>query len=642
MSENNDARPTGEVSHREIVAVDLFCGAGGFSEGIHQACQELGYDLREAAVNHWQQAIETHEANHPDADQYHSKVEQLHPPEVIETLTGDDQPDVDLLVGGPECTHFSRARGGKPVSEQKRMSPWHILDWLEKLNVESFVIENVPEIQDWGPVDEDGQPVRDGSIFDAWVNALNQLGYAVDWTQLVAADYGDPTTRERFFIVGQQSGSATFPDPTHSDSDDSLPDYRTAADIIDWSDLGDSIWTRDLRSKRIHSPPKDSTMQRIAEGVRRHCDDRLEPFADVLDTLGRDEIRDLRENRVVDAGDAELLAEVTDKPFLVRTPACGSDVEPWVMKHKKNSPSQSVETPLHTVHANGNHFALGTSETVLLRQQDGAHPTSVGNRPVPTIATKGAHAIATVSESLVMPKNGIQGGLHSNDLYKPSERPFHTATTDPRAKLVSPSLVRYSHGGAALDPTDPMPTIATEKGGVFALSNPYLCPLQNPFDGQRPRTRSVNRPLMTVLASKSPAAVTTPLVRPFIDDYQGPAKSVDEPLNTVETKDRFALCVPELWPWGLDINYRMLQPRELKQAQGFPADYEIAGTKTDRTEQIGNAVPVNMAKALCKHVMTGNDPSLATFGGGLPDEGTGSVPDYDDVAAKAGGEPADD
>jgi DNA (cytosine-5)-methyltransferase 1 len=362
----------------------------------------------------------------------------------------------------------------------------------------------------------------------------------------------------------------------------------------------------------------------------------------VLATLGRDEIRHLRQNRVVDAAEAQLLAETTDKPFLVRTTTTESVVEPWVMKHKKNSPSQSVETPLHTVHANGNHFALGSSETVLLRQQDGAHPTSVDNRSVPTIATKGAHAIATVSESLVMPKNGLQGGLHSNDLYKPSDRPFHTATTDPRAKLVSPSLVRYSHGGAALNPTDPMPTIATEKGGVFALSNPYLCPLYSSRQLQEPRTRDVNRPLMTVPSSKSPAAVTTPLIRPFIDDYEGPAKPIDTPLNTVETKDRFALCVPELWPWGLDISYRMLQPYELKQAQGFPRDYEIVGTKTDRTEQIGNAVPVNLAKALCKHVLTATDPSLATFGGGLPDEGSGSIPDYDDVAATSGGEPADD
>jgi len=522
-----------------ITAVDLFCGAGGFSEGLQQACDDLGYDLREAAVNHWDQAVKTHEANHPDAHQYHSKVEQLHPPEVIQKLADGDDVDVDLLVGGPECTHFSRARGGKPVNEQKRMSPWHILDWLEKLDVDAFVIENVPEIQQWGPV-EDGQPVRDGSVFDAWVNALNQLGYAVDWTQLVAADYGDPTTRERFFIIGRQAGSVTFPAPTHSDERADLPDYRTAAEIIDWSDLGGSIWTRDLDDGR-KTPPKNSTMQRIAEGLRRHCGDAVAPFADVLESLGKDDIYHLRDQRVVPRRYAAQVADAVDDPFLVPVPDDAT-----------------------------------TSTTHLLRQQDGAHPIDVRDAPVPTIATRGGHAIATTETlSLVMPENGGARGL--------------------RATHGTPSLVRYSHGGAALDVTDPMPTIATEKGGVFALS--------------------------------------APIVRPFIDDYEGPPKSLDQPLGTITSRDRFALCVPELWPWGLDVRYRMLQPSELKQAQGFPADYEIVGTKTDRTEQIGNAVPVNLAKSLCKHVLTAEDPSLATFGGGLPDEPDGEIPSYDEVVS---------
>ncbi|MDS0280040.1 DNA cytosine methyltransferase [Halomicroarcula sp. S1AR25-4] len=510
-----------------IVAVDLFCGAGGFSEGLRQACEDLGYDLRHAAVNHWDRAVETHERNHPDAHQYQSKVEQLHPPDVVQRLTDEDSVDVDLLVGGPSCTHFSRARGGKPVNEQLRMSPWHVLHWLELLDVDAFIIENVPEIADWGPVDDDGQPVRDGSIFEAWVNSLNALGYAVDWTQLVAADYGDPTSRERFFIVGRQHGSVSFPEPTHSDEDPDLPDYRTAADIIDWSDPGQSIWTRDLTQKRVHSPPKDSTMQRIAEGIRRHCDDALAPFADVLDTLGRDEIRDLRENRAVPAAYAATAAAALDEPFLV------------------SMLDQSATT--------------AQCESVLLKQQDWGHPWSINDRPVPTIATRGGHALVT--PSLIEPKNGRHRGIHSNPLYRPDDRPFHTVTTDPRAKLVSPT------------------------------------------------------------------------VRPFVDDYEGPPKAPTQPLGTITSRDRFALCVPELWPWGLDIKYRMLQPRELQQAQGFPESYDIAGTKADRTKQIGNAVPVNLATALCKHVLTAEDPSLATYGGGITADDEADIPDYSEVAS---------
>lgn len=619
----------------EIIAVDLFCGAGGFSEGLRQACEDLGYDLRHAAINHDEDAIASHELNHPDAHQYHSKVEQLHPPNVIDDLVEDDVTDVhaddvsvDLLVAGPECTHFSNARGGKPVSEQKRMSPWYVLDYVEKLDVDAFLIENVGEIQSWGPV-EDGQPTRDGSVFKAWINVLNELGYSVEWTTLNAADYGDPTSRERFFLVGRQGGKATFPTPTHSDDDDDLPDRRTAAEIIDWSDLGESIWTRDLTEPRVHTPPKDSTMERIAEGIRRHCDDRLEPFADALEQLGRPEIRTLREERVVDAEYADIVAKTLDEPFLVRVPAerfvpatpqvlgqhsnsVARDVserpaqtvakrgnihlstaETCLVKYYGTSPPQSIDAPLDTVTANGHKYAVSTTESVLLRQQDGGAPWAVRDRPMPTIPTKGAHAIAT--PSLIEPKNGQYRGLHSNPLYRPENQPIHTVTADPRAKLVSPSLLRWSHGGAALSFDDPMPTIATERGGVYSLS--------------------------------------APVVQPFLDNCQGPAQSLTRPLKTQPASDRYALCVPELWPWGLDVKYRMLQPRELKQAQGFPPDYDLVGNKESRTTQIGNAVPVNLAKTLCEHVLTAEDPSLASFGGGIERDANVEIPDYEEVAS---------
>jgi len=139
--------------------------------------------------------------------------------------------------------------------------------------------------------------------------------------------------------------------------------------------------------------------------------------------------------------------------------------------------------------------------------------------------------------------------------------------------------------------------------------------------------------MMTVPASKTPAALTTPVVGAFIDDYEGPAASPERPLGTITSRDRFALCIPDLWPWGLDIKYRMLQPQELKQAQGFPADYEIVGTKADQTSQIGNAVPVGLAKSLCKHVLTDEDPSLASYGGGITSDGTETIPDYEEVVS---------
>jgi DNA (cytosine-5)-methyltransferase 1 len=135
---------------------------------------------------------------------------------------------------------------------------------------------------------------------------------------------------------------------------------------------------------------------------------------------------------------------------------------------------------------------------------------------------------------------------------------------------------------------------------------------------------------MTVPASKgAPAGIAMP----FIDDFQGPPKPIDSPLNTQHANDRFALCIPEEWPWGLDVRYRMLQPDELKQAQGFPEDYHITGSsKKTRTAQIGNAVPVNLARSLARHLLADETPSLTNFGGGIMPDPEIEVPAYEEVA----------
>jgi DNA (cytosine-5)-methyltransferase 1 len=658
----------------EIVAIDLFCGAGGFSEGLRQACDDLDLDLRSIAINHWDRAVETHERNHDYAEQYHSKIQQFEPPNVVADLHDadptDHDPKVDILVAGPECTHFSKARGGRPVKEQKRASCYDVLEWLDKLNVQQFVIENVEEIVDWGPTDEDNRPTRDGSVFDAWVGFMNALGYAVNWTVLNAADYGVPQSRDRFFIVGTKTGGATFPAPTHAETPAPGSDrdpWLTAADIIDWSNLGTSVWTRDLTEDLIHTPLKQKTMKRIAEGLRRHCADWVTPYADAVASIGRDEVRHLREERVVALKDAPAAAAALDDPFLVPRPSTPLTGHPYLTKYKNTSPPKPVDDPLDTVQADGNHYALTlpepfvfgqqsnaiarrpaarpaptvatrgnihfcTAETMLLRQGKGAHPIDVTERGVPTIPTKGAHSIATATaDPLVMPRDGVYGGPYSNGLYGPADRPMHVVTArNHDGHLLTPSLVRYSHGGATLDVDDPMPTVATERGGVFAMAAPYLTPMYNGRGGQRPRTRSLERPLMTVVASKpSPAG----LASPFLVDYHGQsvARAVDRPLGTVETKDRYALVVPDLWPWGLDIKFRMLQPDELKQAQGFPADYDIAGNKEEVTKQIGNAVPVGLAKALCKHLLSKSDPDLSTYGGGLSEQAETDIPPYEEV-----------
>ncbi|WP_256403262.1 DNA cytosine methyltransferase [Halorubrum salinum] len=501
--------PSDKFGDGTIRAVDLFCGAGGTLEGLSQACDELGVDLQVTAVNHWETAIETHKRNHPNGDHHVSKVEELHPPDVVE------EGGVDVLIASPECTHFSVARGGKPVNEQKRASPWHVLDWVEKLQPENVLLENVRELQSWGPVDDDGQPTRNGEIFETWINAFHSIGYSVSWQVLNAANYGDPTTRKRLFVVGRRGQRASFPEPTHSDADDELPDWRPAAEVIDWSDAGESLWKRDR-------PLVNNTMRRIAEGIRQHCDDRLEPFADAVAELGKEDVAALQED-VVDAGEAHEVAEERCEPFLV--------------KYYGTSTAKPIDEPMDTVTAQGGKYALCTP--YLLGQQSGATARSVLDETVPTVATRGAIGLYNPT-TFILPRNGSRGGLHSNATYEPDERPLHTVTArNQDGHVVTPFLVEYYGNGSS--------------------------------------------------------------------------NSIDEPVPTVTTRDRFALVVPEAFPYGLDIRFRMLQPRELAAAMGFPSDYEFAGNKTETTKQIGNAVPVNLAKSLTKQLLVGDEPSLQTF-----------------------------
>jgi len=656
-----------------LVAVDLFCGGGGFTTGFVESVVDrfretiaaetglapdavhrehvrvqvwLDENIKLVAVNHWDPAVETYRANHPYAEVHNAKVQALHPPDAVDGYR------VDVLIAGPSCVPHSPAKGGMADNDQKRMGPRHVAHWLELLRPDQFILENVPGFRNWGPLewneeDEEYQMIKDGSLFEDWIGTLKKLGYTVDHETFVAADYGDPQSRKRLFVMGRLNYQPAYPDPTHSPRGEvpGTKPHRTAADVIDWSDPGGSIWTRDLNDGR-KTPPKNTTMQRIAEGIRRHCDDHLEPFAAVLDRIGNGNeddpvaytVQGLRE-RVVPAEYAGIVAEATDDPFLVALP-------------------------------NGGAVLTGA---YLLGQHSNAKLRDAHARPTPTVATAGSigKIEVDVHRSLVKPRNGLQGDLHSNGVYPPTERPLHTITAKNNdGHLLTPSLIRWSFGGATLPIDRPMPTIATERGGVFAysdpylvkfygtshcrplsapvdtvtsggqhfgLSNPYLCPLNSERAGQRPRTRSVDRPLMTVPASKSPAPLAWPVAWSFVDDYEGPAKDpASVPLGTVTTRDRFALCIPEVYPWGLDIRYRMLKPRELARAQGFPDSYEFTPTaKSKTTELIGNAVPVNMAKALCGELLEPTDePTLNHYGDGPQPVADGLKPSD----ARAGGD----
>jgi DNA (cytosine-5)-methyltransferase 1 len=248
---------------KPIKIADLFCGAGGTSTGACEAIEALGFIPELTAINHWDRAIATHTANHPNARHRCASLDALNPRELYR------EGELDLLWASPECTNHSRAKSGRPKNDQSRSTAHCVTRWAEALRPKTILVENVPEFLDWGPIGSDGKPLqsRKGELFRAWVGMLQACGYTVDHRILCAADYGDPTTRVRLFIQAQRGRrKIVWPDPTHSEGEtlfSSQQSWRGADQIIDWTIPMRSIFGR-------KKPLKPNTMRRISEGLAKH------------------------------------------------------------------------------------------------------------------------------------------------------------------------------------------------------------------------------------------------------------------------------------------------------------------------------------------------------------------------------------
>lgn len=246
--------------HGEIV-VDLFAGGGGASTGIEQA---IGRNV-DVAINHDPQAVALHQANHPQTLHFVSDVFEVDP------VTVADGRPIGLLWASPDCKHFSKAKGGKPVSKKIRSLAWVVVKWARKVQPRMIFLENVEEFQTWGPLAENGRPCpqRKGATFQRWVGQLRAAGYAVEWRELRACDFGAPTIRKRLFLIARRDGlPIQWPEPTHGPG---RRRYRTAADVIDWSHPCPSIFERER-------PLADATMRRIAHGIKRYVLNNPIPF----------------------------------------------------------------------------------------------------------------------------------------------------------------------------------------------------------------------------------------------------------------------------------------------------------------------------------------------------------------------------
>ena len=259
---------------KSLEVVDLFAGAGGTSSGLVAAARLRTDNVKLTAINHNRKALETHQANFPWTRHILTELQSVDPYEVA------PEGSLDGLVASPECTFFSRARGGKPIRPQDRASPWYLGRWIRKLDIPWVLIENVPEIVKWGPLTEEGKPQKSatGSYFRLWVNLFRKHGYQFEYRILNAADYGDATTRRRFFAIARKDQKPIqWPKPTHArkpKGDEKK--WRPAREIIDFNLRGESIFQR-------KKPLSENTMKRIIAGLEKYSNPELKPFLVMLE-----------------------------------------------------------------------------------------------------------------------------------------------------------------------------------------------------------------------------------------------------------------------------------------------------------------------------------------------------------------------
>ncbi|QBH21028.1 DNA cytosine methyltransferase [Alcaligenes faecalis] len=498
------------------ITVDLFAGGGGASTGLEQA---LGRHV-DIAVNHDPEAIALHTINHPQTEHYISDVFEINP------LVATRGRPVGLLWASPDCKHFSKAKGGKPVSKRIRGLAWVVVKWAKAVRPRVIILENVEEFQTWGPLTDDGMPCpeRKGQTFQLWKEQLRVLGYRLEYKELRACDYGAPTIRKRFFMVARCDGlPIVWPQQTHfaKPAKGQLA-WRPASDIIDWSIPCPSIFER----KR---PLADATCRRIAKGVMRY---------------------------VIEA----------ENPFIV--PGGVS----FITKFRSGSVGTGLDEPLHTVTAGGETKRMSTGNVMgmvtafLAKHYTGVVGSDLQD-PIGTVTSVDHHSLITANLIHMGHGEGKAGGKRFSHGIRNVEQPLNTVTASGcPAGLVTSHLVKLRNNQFGQSHDEPMPTLTAGGGHV----------------GE---------------------------VRSFLVKYYGNEQdgvSLHEPLHTIPTRDRFGLVTVHGVDYQIvDIGLRMLTPRELYRAQGFPDSYIIDQkpdgsplTKTAQVRMCGNSVCPPLAHAL--------------------------------------------
>ena len=324
---------------KEGLIIDCFCGGGGATEGIEEA---LGRAV-DIGVNHDKEAIRLHMVNHP---------ETLHLTEDIFTVDLEKYVagrHVALMWASPDCTQFSKAKGGKPREHGIRILPWAVHMHASKIKPDVVIMENVEEIQSWGDLDENGYPIEEkkGKEYERFMQAMSDLGYEYKSWELVAADFGAPTTRKRWYAVFRMDGEEIVrPDETHSETGDLFrKKWVECGDYIDWSDLGKSIFDR-------KKPLAENTQKRIARGLVKYVIDNPHPY------IAKDNAGFLIQYHSETTKNGARGQELSKPIKTLDTQNRYGLVTAWITKFYKTGTGQMLNKPLHTITTSPGHFGL--------------------------------------------------------------------------------------------------------------------------------------------------------------------------------------------------------------------------------------------------------------------------------------------
>ncbi len=569
-----------ETLSGEII-VDNFAGGGGASTGIEIATGRVVA----AAINHDPAAILMHKTNHPYTEHFQASVWDIDPVAVCRGRR------VGLAWFSPDCKHFSKAKGAALVDRKIRGLAWITLRWAAKVRPRVIILENVEEFQTWGPVRK-GKPVKKlaGTTFRKFIRQLEELGYTVEYRELIAADYGAPTSRKRFYMVARCDGKPiVWPKPTHSKTGaDGLPRWRSAAEIIDWSLPCPSVFATkaeimDRYGLKAVRPLAKNTMRRIIRGVDKFTIRSGKPF--IVQQKFQNAAQDIEKplTTVTAVGAHELC-----KPLLA----------PVTVTNTSNSVGATVGEPVHTVTTAGNQM-LVTPFLAECNHSGGGHIAPVGDAHK-TITAK--HTGGIVAPALIQYHTEQTESVRASGLGVP----INTVDASNRYGLTCANLVEYYTGGRPLDVDAPMHTVTSHDREAVVAAHVVKFKGDNLGHG-------MDEPMQTVTTSAGEFALCKAhLAKMHSGDALGYWPEIRALLNefcgyTLAEDDVLLLEISGGLYYIADIGLRMLSPRELYNAMGFPPDYIIdrdyEGHEYKKSAQVarcGNAVCPPVASALVR------------------------------------------